>query len=176
MTCRGTERVFVNPAVCQSASAWTHKPLSAASPLTRGRGGGPPPAPPASAPASCPRRGSPDGDMRGPWGGMPSGGAAPSISLRLGPAAFVGLSFLVRGMGASAAGPRRPAMSVCRSAVLIPTSSRECFHPPLLRLCNPPLLRAPPPLSQTLSPARPSPPPSVTLPASCRHGESAVPS
>ena len=35
MTCRGTERVFVNPAVCRLASAWRHKPLSAASPLTR---------------------------------------------------------------------------------------------------------------------------------------------
>lgn len=37
MTCRGTECVFVNPAVCQSASARRHKPLSAASPLTHHR-------------------------------------------------------------------------------------------------------------------------------------------
>lgn len=34
MTCPGTERVFVNPAVCQLASARRHKPLSATSPLT----------------------------------------------------------------------------------------------------------------------------------------------
>lgn len=37
MTCPGTERVFVNPAVCQLASARRHKPLSATSPLTRHR-------------------------------------------------------------------------------------------------------------------------------------------
>lgn len=37
MTCPGTERVFVNPAVCQLAPARRHKPLSATSPLTRHR-------------------------------------------------------------------------------------------------------------------------------------------
>lgn len=87
MTCRGTERVFVNPAVCQLASARRHKPLSAASPLTRrgappGWTGGPSGlgglacAPHQLPPARRPQQGCPDGDQRGApgWGDLAGGG------------------------------------------------------------------------------------------------------
>lgn len=86
MTCLGTERVFVNPAACQSASE-LHKPLSTASPLTRPTV----PAGPGSEalqglascqlPCSCSR--GPQASLtgppykRGPWTGSP--GAVTSL-------------------------------------------------------------------------------------------------
>lgn len=115
MTCQGTERVFVNPAVCRLASAWRHKPLSAASPLTRvgaRLGPGPGWGGLARAPASCPRcRGEgakqsrPDGDKGGPGEGCALAGApwGSSITRGFGACSFWGdLTFLLREMGTMA--------------------------------------------------------------------------
>lgn len=113
MTCRGTECVFVNPAVCQLASVPRHKPLSAASPLTRQRAlswaasplhprpslglgllAAPPPAacsPPPTPPAGRPRLScADDGDRRGP------GNKQPFVVV---PGTAVGLRLPVREMG-----------------------------------------------------------------------------
>lgn len=119
MTCPGTERVFVNPAVCQLASARRHKPLSAASPLTRhwalSWSGWPPltsalglrllPTPPAAASCrvaqaelcwQCDRRGLKEGcENQGPhWARE-----APSILV---PVTAVGVSLIIREMGITA--------------------------------------------------------------------------
>lgn len=123
MTCRGTERVFVNPAVCRLASAWRHKPLSAASPLTRvgaRLGPGPGWGGLACAPASCPRcRGEggkqsrPDGDKGGPGEGCALAGApwGSSITRGFGACSFWGPQFPPQGNGNNGRG--YPALGAC---------------------------------------------------------------
>lgn len=111
MTCWRTERVFVNPAVCQSASAPRHKPLSAASPLTRHRVlGWAAPGGPAGAcasrqlPCQLARAELCRGGREGAQAGLQELGAwaaraAPSILV---PGTAVGLSFPFREKGITA--------------------------------------------------------------------------
>lgn len=118
MTCPGTERVFVNPVVCQLASARRHKPLSAASPLTHhwtlSWSGLPPPLPPLACascqlpqqlpPAGWPKQSCAGSDRRGRKEGCENQGpgwahAAPSVLV---PVTAVDVSLIIRKTGITA--------------------------------------------------------------------------